>query len=332
MSLTLKSLKQRISKDSLQNLYFIVGPELFLIKEILQMIRSHCLSAGSEDFNYHVFHAGEVESARIRETIVTLPVLSDKRMVLCEDAHRLTESDWENLKPVIEKPVSACVLVFVSKEPDKRKKIIKNLMTCCEVISAQTPKESEWLGWIEWMGRKRNIRFTPGAALMLQQYAGYDLMGLEHEIIKLSRLFGKGSLISEEGILKVVPRARPENVFALSRAIARKKLSEAFLCLARLLEDNQNEIGALALITRHIRILARIKEGLKRGYTEQTLCNKTGLPRFFVRDYIKEAEAWEEQKIISTIETLCSTDRAIKSSPLSSHIWLENLIIKTCSL
>ena len=332
MFLTLKNLKDKISKDSLKNLYFIIGPEQFLIREILQVLQTYFLKTGSEDFNYHVFRAGEMESARLRETILTLPVMSEKRMVLCEDAHRLSESDWESLKPVITEPVTTSVLVFVSKEADKRKKIIKNLMACCEVVSAQTPKESEWTGWVNWMGRKSGIRFSPEAGAMLQQYAGYDLLGLENEIKKLSRLFDKGSLISEEDVFKVVPRIRPENVFALSKAIAQKKLSEAFLCLARLLEDNQNEIGALALITRHIRILARIKEGLKKGYTEQTLCHKTGLPRFFIKDYIKEAESWSEQKIISTMETLCSTDRAIKSSPLSSHIWLENLILKTCSL
>ena len=205
-------------------------------------------------------------------------------------------------------------------------------MAYCEVLSAQTPKESEWPQWIEWMGRKRHINFSPGAALLLQQYASYDLMGLENEIIKFSRLYSKGYCVSEEDVLKVVPRTKPENVFALSKAISQRKLSEAFLCFARLLEDNQSEVGALALITRHIRILARIKEGMKKGYTEQTLCNKTGLPRFFIRDYIKEAEAWSEQKILSTMETLYSTDKAVKSSPLSAHIWLENLIIKTCTL
>ena len=35
-----------------------------------------------------------------------------------------------------------------------------------------------------------------------------------------------------------------------------------------MLESNQSEIGALALVARHIRILSRIREGLKQGLSQ----------------------------------------------------------------
>ena len=93
-----------------------MGPELFLIKEILKTIQSHCLNPGLEDFNYHVFRAGEMNPARMRETIVTVPVLSDKRMVLCEDAHRFSESDWKEIEPVLKKTIKhLCVGFYLER-------------------------------------------------------------------------------------------------------------------------------------------------------------------------------------------------------------------------
>ncbi|MDE0119233.1 MAG: DNA polymerase III subunit delta [Bdellovibrionales bacterium] len=332
MSLTLHELDNKLSKNLVSSFYFIMGPEVFLIKESLRKIQSRILSPESLDFNYEVFCAGEVEMEKMCEAVETLPVFSTKRVVVCEEAHRLKESDWKTLKPIMNNPVETCVFVFVSSNPDKRKKVIKELLSFCEVILADTPKEAQWSVWLEWMGKKEGLSFSDSAVALIRDYACYDLLHLETEVKKLKSFLGSKKNISAEDVLNVLPRVRPENIFDLSKAIGQKNLSSALVCLARLLEDNHNEVGVLSLISRHIRILARIKEGVKKGHTEQTLCNKTGVPRFFIRNYIKESDLWTDQKLFSTIEILKATDKALKSSPVSAHIWLENFIIKTCSV
>ena len=332
MSLTLQQLEKQLSKKEIYPVYFIMGPELFLIKESLKKIQHCVLSPDSMDFNYQVFRVGEMEIERVCEAVETLPVLSEKRMIVCESVHKLTESDWKILKPLVSKPVDTCVLVFISEVLDKRKKVIKELLSYCKPILAQPPNANEWVFWLKWMGEKEGLSFSDSAVMLLKEYAFYDLINLETEVKKLKNFLGDKRHISEEDVLNVVPRVRPENIFALSKAIGQRNLSSALLCLARLLEDNQSEVGALVLISRHIRILARVKEGIKKGYTEQTLCNKTGVPRFFIRNYIQEAELWTEKKILSAMEVLKTTDKALKSSPVSAHIWLENFIIKACSV
>ena len=330
--ISLRDLEKKLSKNQISPLYFIAGPELFLIKESLFRIRSHVLSADSLDFNYEVFRLGEVEAEKIREAVETLPVFSKRRIIVCEQAQNLNEKDWKILKPIVSPPLETCVLIFVSSGIDKRKKIIKSLVSCCELILANPPKSAEWPIWLKWMGNKQGISFSDSAAGLIKEYACYDLAHLETEVKKLKNFLGEGKThISKEDVLQVVPRVRPENIFALSKAIGQKNLSSALVCLARLLEDNHNEVGALALISRHVRILARVKEGMKKGYTEQTLCEKTGVHRFFIRDYMQESSSWTDKKIISTIQILKDTDKALKSSSLPSHIWLENFIIKTCS-
>ena len=332
MSLTLQQLEKRLSKKEIDPVYFIMGPERFLIKESLRKIQSCVLSSHSIDFNYQVFRIGEMEIERVCEAAETLPVLSEKRMIVCESVHKLTESDWKVLQPLVSKPGDTCVLVFISEVLDKRKKVIKELLSYCKPVSAQPPNTNEWTFWLKWMGEKEGLSFSDSAVMLLKEHAFYDLMNLETEVKKLKNFLGAKKHISAEDVLNVVPRVRPENIFALSKAIGQRDLSAALLCLARLLEDNQSEVGALVLISRHIRILARVKEGVKKGYTEQTLCSKTGVPRFFIRNYIQEAELWTEQKILSAIEVLKTTDKALKSSPVSAHIWLENFIIKACSV
>ena len=221
------------------------------------------------------------------------------------------------------------MLVFVAKESDKRKKIIKQLLSACKVISAQTPKESEWPIWIQWMGNKYGLTFSPPALELLKNQSGYHLINIKNEIKKLSHFLVNKKQVSAEDILKLVPRTRPENIFALSHAIGNKHLSSALLCWTKLLEDNRNALSALALITRHMRILIRVQEGLKRGDTKRELCQKAGVPVFVLQNYINEAKLWRANQILFVMELLLKTDRAIKTSG-SVDIWMENCIIKAC--
>ena len=146
-----------------------MGPEVFLVQEGLRMIRSYVLSPEALDFNYEVFYAGRSSIESMRSAIETLPAFSQKRIVVCNEAHNLKESDWKIIEPVVTHPVSTCVLIFVSQELDKRRKIIKQLMSCCTMVSAQTPKESEWPIWIKWLGQKKGLTFSPAALELLKK-------------------------------------------------------------------------------------------------------------------------------------------------------------------
>ena len=332
MSLTIQSLENKLSQKQVSPAYFVNGPEGFLIKESLNRFKSHILSTTSIDFNYEVFSCGEIPVEKIREATETLPVLSEKRLIVCEKAHLLKEADWKVLKPLIKESIQTAVLIFVSEVADKRKKIIKALLQCCEEIGAKPPKGEEWHTWIKWMGKREGLSFSAKAIPLMKEYAGSDLTNLETEIKKLKNFLGANKTqVSEQDILSIVVRVQPENVFALSKAIGKRQVSLALISLSRLLEDNQSEVGVLALISRHIRVLARVKEGLKKGYKESTICAKTGLSSYVLYNYISSAELWTEKKILSALELLKDTDKQLKSSSLPSYVFLENFIIKACT-
>ena len=331
MQLTLKSLEKQLSKGKISPVYFIMGPEWFLIKESLRLIETHTLKKQDKDFNYEVFYAGEAAALKARTAIETSPVFCEKRIVVIHNTHNLKESDWKTLKPIIEKPVKTCILVFVSKQADKRKKTIKQLLALSTVVSALPPKESDWPVWIRWMGQKKGLSFSPQAVEILKQKAGSNLINLNNEIEKLKHFIGDKNPVSAEDVLAVVPRVRPENIFALSTALGQKQKETALLCWQNLLEDDQNELGALALIVRHIRILARVKTALLKGLNAEDTAAQAGVPFFTIRSYIQESSLWTDQKLTLVLHDLYKTDQALKSFSTPGSILIENCIIKACS-
>ena len=331
MSLTVKNLEKQLARGKISPLYCLMGSETFLIRESLRLIKSYILSDTALDFNYAVFDMGKTSGTQVREAVETLPVFSDKRVIVCEKAWQIKEQDLKHLEPVLTKPVNSCVLIFVVDKIDKRHSITKKLLSFSAEISVETPAEKQWPVWIEWMGQRKGLRLTAPAIALLKQYTGHNLISLENEIKKLSQFLGNKKTVSHEDVLNIVPRTRPENIFALSQAVGQRNISQALVCLHRLLEDNQNEIGALALITRHIRILIRVKEGMSQKINPQYISEQTGVPSFFMPKYIKEARLWSREALLFAMDKLQETDKTIKLTTVPSSMWLENFIIKVCS-
>jgi DNA polymerase-3 subunit delta len=101
--------------------------------------------------------------------------------------------------------------------------------------------------------------------------------------------------------------------------------------LANLLDHGQNEVGVLALISRHVRILKLVADGLREGLSGPKLASRAGVSPYFLKSYVDQARAWSDRKIEHTFQALVDTDRALKSSPVASHIWLENFVVQTCT-
>jgi DNA polymerase-3 subunit delta len=165
----------------------------------------------------------------------------------------------------------------------------------------------------------------------LQQLVGTNLSEINNEVKKIQQFIGsKKKTIELEDVLKVVSRARIESVFNLTDAIGRRDKANALVCLANLLDSGQNEVGVVSLIHRQIRILSAVYEGKKAGLSGQRLAQKVGVPEFFMKQYLEQSRHWDQGKLVSAIRALHETDKALKSSPISGHIWLENFILRTC--
>jgi DNA polymerase III subunit delta len=178
---------------------------------------------------------------------------------------------------------------------------------------------------------RRGIKATREAGQMLKQFVGTNLTELNNEIGKLQDYLGDRKQIEAADVLQVVSQTRVDRVFDLTDAIGRRDRATALHSLANLLEHGQSEVGVLAMITRHFRILSQIKDGQKDGLQGVRLSTKAGIPQFLLTQYLEQIRNWDESKIERTFTVLQDTDRALKSSSVPPHVWLENFVLKTCS-
>lgn len=331
----LRTLQQSFTANKVCTSYTVTGEDSYLVQEALTNIKSYFENLGVNfDFNFDCIYFSEKKAADIVDIIETLPMMSPYRLVVIKEAHLIKEKDWEMLKKSIDKGLSQTIIVFVHEAKfDKRKKIYKWISSETQVVELITPYENQVPVWIHYMAQKSDLTLDQGAALQLLHLVGVDLIEINNEILKLKSFFyGQKSSLEINDILKVVSKKRIENIFDLTAAIASGHKSLALQLLADLLDQGQNEVGIVSLISRHMRILNKVIENSGLNLSQKQLAAKVAVSPFFVSQYIEQSKKWDLQKMNCIFELLLDTDKALKSSPISSKIWLENFIIQACYL
>ncbi len=326
----LRKLQFSLDKGKIHPLYLVFGDEPFLVDQAVKAIRAKVSLNGTEDFNYDNFSAHDTQASQVRDSVEQIPMMTERRLVLYKNVDTLKENSWSQLLPILEHPVQSTCFVMVASKIDKRKKFFKLIGQKGVVVELKKPFENQVSTWIEYIAYLNEVKISREANSALQQLVGTNLSEINNEVIKIKTYVGTRNNIELSDVLDVVSKARIDNVFNLTDAIAKRDRAEALLCLANLLEHGQNEMGILALILRQLRIFSQLRDGQKQGLSRNRLSAKVGVPEFFITKYLAQSSKWDETKLDRAIEALYDTDRALKSSQVPSHIWLENFILRTC--
>ena len=311
-------------------LYFLFGDESFLLDEAVDSLIKMLVTDSLRDFNYSSFYAPEVEVQNLRDAIETLPVMAPRRVVLLKEAHEMKDKEWEELLPLIESPVESTIWICVAQKADKRKKFLKAFLENGVVSEFKRPFENQIPQWITAIARKYSLKIDSEASQVLHQLVGNDLAEINSELKKLSQFLGERNQVLVDDVLEAVSHVRINSIFELTDAIGRNDRSYALVCLANLVENGGNEVAILSLISRHFRIIKLVAEGLNEQISGQKLSQRAGVSPYFLKQYMEQVKFWQNGKLEATFRALLDTDRALKASPVASHIWLENFIIHAC--
>ncbi|MBX2989164.1 MAG: DNA polymerase III subunit delta [Bdellovibrionaceae bacterium] len=321
-----------LEEGRLSPLYFIFGEEPYLLQQSMERFKHVLLDPNTQDFNFNSYYAGDADVAHVRDAVELLPMMAPRRLVILREAQELNDKEWAELEPLLQTPVDSTVFVVMASRVDKRKRPMRLLMDKAQAVEFKKPYENQIPSWIRYIAGSLALEMSDEAVHLLHKLVGHHLTEIEAELKKLGDYVGEGRRrIEVQDVAAAVSRTKEENVFDFARAVGENNRVKALEQLVRLLDQGQNEIGIIALVARHVRVLMTIKKGLDEGLYGAKLAHFAQVPPYFLDQYLEQARLWTARKLEQTLVVLAETDRALKSSPLSSHIWLENMILKTCS-
>lgn len=301
--------------------------KFFLAEDALKKIKAKVFEDSLADFNLDTFYGGEVEIEDLGAALETLPMMGQKRLVILKDAHLLKAAQLEKIADYVSVPIDTTIFVAVFESVDQRKKIFKDLFKKMTVIEFPEVSDRFIPSWIDRIAKAYGKTIAPPVANALQNLVGNRLIDLNNEINKLSLFIGEKKEIENQDIEAVVSKYRMDSVFELTNAIAAKQTEKALKIQKYLLDQGESEVGILAMVTRHMRILLLTQEALQKRMNGPALSSYVGVPPYFVSQYVQNSKDWPYNKLTKAYQKLLETDRNLKSSSVASQNFLVDTLM-----
>ncbi|MBI4686617.1 MAG: DNA polymerase III subunit delta [Nitrospirae bacterium] len=234
-----KALLKDLEKQLPKPVYFIWSEDKLFLEGLLERA-SEVVVSQLRDFNYNIFYPS-AEPSDILDTAFTLPMMSQRRLVVIKDFHQFPASAVKTITTYLGKPCeTTCMLILSQKEP---KKEFANLPVFLLKV-----KDQDIPLWIKQKAQEKGMKITDEAQDYLIEFVGNDVGMLSAEIEKLAASGLKA--ITPKDIMASTGMVREFTAFNLLDAVIGGRKAKAFGILKTIMEGRSSDmavsiIGAL---------------------------------------------------------------------------------------
>ena len=289
----------------LKESYLLIGEEVFLIEEQLTSLRA--LMGDNASMNSAWYQAQEVQRAEdVVELCNTMPFLSDRRLIVLRNFHRLGRREQECIRAYLERPCSSTTLVLTIEgvSGKEEKKYTKDFPQGMEVLQFDSLKGRDLHDWIAGRARMYGKTADRDAVYLIAEITGGNIWFIASEIEKLSLYVGTRPAITIKDVEYLVMRSHEPPIFAFMDALFDRK-KDAIVKLYELEHTGINELE----------VISRIENQITQHY--QILCGGKGRPPgmhpFVEKKILARRSLWNALQLTRLLSHVRKIEQGIKS-------------------
>lgn len=320
-----------------ENIITIYGEVPELIEKKTKEIADNYLQEPKDDFNYVNFNLAETEITACIEEILTLPFLSDKKVVVIKNAYLFTgekgpkdiNQNIDQLLEFIQKYDGSTLVIFevYHSKLDERKKLVKTLKKETKLIKIEQMTEEEMKNWIKNELNQQYKDIKQDALNLFIELTGINFNLIKQELEKIILFIGERPTITKQDVETIVNRSLEQNVFLLTDYIQKGQKEEAVNLVNDLIIMKEEPIKLLALITSNFRLYYQCKILGKKGYSQQQIAKTVGAHPFRVKLALRTSRQYQLNQLMNIINACAETDYKLKSSYMDKQLILELFIL-----
>ncbi len=326
-TLTREELWRALKKDAPEPLYLLYGAEDYLRDRAARHIADAALSDSSlREFNDSTF---SLVSADVQHAIAAaeqLPMMSARRVVRISDFNRLREEDEETLLRYVTRPAASTVMIFLTDDLDKRRRLSKTLLDVCTAVEFPPLTEAEILAWARTALKEMNAAADDAALHHLVALKGTSVREIAVELEKLSVAALPRGRITFNSVERLAVHSRELSNFALSDDLIARDARRALSTLRRLLDNGAEPVMLLGLIASQYHRLALTKELMSQGAPERDVFRLVPMPYNKQKEFLATARRTSAESLTHSIRLIAAADLAIKTSQGTPRLQLEMLV------
>ena len=329
------------TKEPLQA-YIFFGKERYLINWAIDALKDKYITTSLSDFNYDKMDGTAVNFEDIVNICETLPMMSDRRMVVLdnfpllegEKVRNFSDEDEKQFVKYLEQNPSSNIFVITGGEKiDKRKSLYKKFIKSGSIFEFALLQPPDLKKWISKRFKQNGKTISNGVLQTLIEATGYydkdsdyTLYNFENDIKKILHLMGNEQEAQDGHILQTVTGHIERNVFDFVEAISNNKKSEALKVLNFALLYGEAEYRLLALLNRQFENLLQVKIFKENGKNILYIREKLSLPDFVISKLIKASNGFSVERLRKANMKICEADKNIKTGITDPRLALELLV------
>lgn len=338
---TTDALRKSLRHREIAPVYVLFGPETYQRDIAVKFISDRCFEEGElRDFNESDFSLNtEGNLASALAAAEQLPMMARRRVIRINDVRvsssgmkdTLREDDEAALTAYLTNPAESSVVIFVTDELDKRRKLTKLLTDHALAVDFAELKDAELSKWARDRVSEAGSEIDDRALRSLVSLTGPDARRLTVEIEKLSTAALPEKFISAELVESLVANAREIPNFDLTDHLFAGRKSEALKVLKKILDDGSEPLALLGLISYNLRRLLMAKEAMERGADRGEVTRIAKVRYSDQESFLATARRADANKLARAIRLLSEKDVAIKTSlggpgPAGARLQIEMLV------
>ena len=305
--------------DGLPSVAIVSGEEAVLQDQAIDRLVHDGLGNGLADFNLDRFDGDTLDVDALLTARVTLPMMSERRVILVRHLERLHSARRRKLLEALATPCDSALVVLSATALTQAEVNRAGKIEGAIHIKADRPKERDAMRQIESVAQEHGVRLDSEAAAALLETrrvkgGAYDLTGITVEMEKLALYADGRGTITVTDVRAIVADTGQSTIFELTDAIVAGDLSGALGILDHLYRQGDDPISVVTMTHRHFSLLWRtsLLQDTLRNPSE--LAKELGVPSFFVRRYIQQTRSVNLQRLPAIFRELLQADLELKSS------------------
>lgn len=325
----------KIKGSKISPVYFAFGTESYFIEKLRNQLIRTVLEGDKTNLVLY-----DLEETPIQEVLAdaeTFPFFGERKLIIASNASFVKakpdktpfEHNVTYLQDYLQNPPDYTVLLLVApyEKLDERKKITKSLKKLAESMDCQAVKEKDTKNWIESFVKSYQIHIDADAMEILESEVSNNIQLLHSELEKLALFVGTDGVVTKEIAQQLVSHTPATTSLALVDAVMKGNIAEAIHTYQDLEKMNEDPIAMIGLLAYQFRMILRVKQLKKKGYSQFQIQKQIGAHPYVVKVAMTREVRISEENLAYIISQLAETDAKMKQGLMEKGLAFELLLM-----
>ena len=334
----MKTIDEDIRSGNLKQIYLLYGTEDYLKRQYRDKLKNALTAAGEDsgmggmlsgdgDMNFNRFEGKDINPKQVIDLAETLPFFAERRVILIENSG-FFKNACDELAEYLAQPAASTYFVFVEEEVDKRSKMYKAVKNAGKIVEFATQTEELITRWVLARLKKEGKNITGSVMQLFLSKTGTDMGNIDRELEKLICYCMDKDVIEAKDVEAVTTEQTTNKIFDMVNAIAEHNQKKALDLYYDLLTLKEPSMRIMYLISRQFQILLNIKDMSQKGFDNNTMAQKAGIPPFAVRRNVTQAKGFTMQQLKQAIRDGVDFEEAVKTGRMNDQMAVELFLMK----